>query len=191
MLGRYQRASSFLEGTRVPNGIISPGSNRVEEMTELWRAVVNHCRYAKDLSGLSGEKDSWQKPSETFSFRNGDCEDTSLLLADWLNSRGFRARVAVGDALRQGGHAWVVVEIGDRQYVLETTLAEVKGTPPESVTLASHYKPKYLFDRQNLYFRVNDQGVTSEYFSSSVWQALAYPSEATSPPNPLASKLST
>lgn len=174
MLGRYHRANAFLEGTRAPPAVGTDADNRLEELTALWSAVVKHCRYAKDLSGLSGEKDSWQRPSETYSFRNGDCEDTSLLLADWLISRGFNARVAIGDAVGQGGHAWCVVDLDGRQYVLETTLAKTPDVPPETQLVADRYRPRYLFDRQSIYFLEGDLGDIADYFSPDLWEALAY-----------------
>jgi predicted transglutaminase-like cysteine proteinase len=174
MLGRYHRANAFLEGTRAPPAIGTDAVNRLEELTALWSAVVTHCRYAKDLSGLSGEKDSWQRPSETYSFRNGDCEDTSLLLADWLISRGFNARVAIGDAVGQGGHAWCVVDLDGRQYILETTLAKTPDIPPETQLVADRYRPRYLFDRQSIYFLDGNLGDIADYFSPDLWEALAY-----------------
>ncbi len=174
MLGRYRRANAYLEGSRPPPGVGADAEDRLGEMVALWTAVVEHCRYAKDLSGLSGEKDSWQRPSETYSFRNGDCEDTALLLADWLISRGFNARVAIGNAVGEGGHAWCVVELEGRQYILETTLAKTSKVPPETQLVASRYRPHYLFDRQSLYFLDGQLGDIADYFSPDLWDALAY-----------------
>lgn len=187
MLGNYQRANAYLEGTRAPPGVGSDAEDRLAEITALWSEVVAHCRYAKDLSGLAGEKDSWQRPSETFSFRNGDCEDTSLLLADWLISRGFNTRVAIGEAVGMGGHAWCVVELEGRQYILETTLSETPATPPEAQTVADRYRPSYLFDRQSIYFLDGDFDDVADYFAPDLWEALAYqPSPTATSPSPLA-----
>lgn len=182
MLGTYHRANQFLEGMRPPPGVGSDATNRHEEMMAIWSAVLERCRYAKDLSGLKGEKDTWQRPSETFDFRNGDCEDTALLLTDWLLSRGFNARVAIGETVGIGGHAWTVVELEGRQYCLETTIGKVPKAAPETITVADRYRPQFLFDRRNIYFFDSKLTDVTEYFSSDHWIALAYEPSKTPPP---------
>ncbi len=178
MLGNYHRANHYLHGYRPPPEIASGATTRIEELTALWAAVVARCRYSKDLAGLAGKKDSWQAPSDTYSFRNGDCEDTSLLLADWLISRGFNTRVVIGHAPGKGEHAWCVTELEGRQYLLETTLEKIPDRPPETQLEASRYHPRFSFDRQNIYFVNGATRNVSDYFSPDLWEAFSYPGSA-------------
>ncbi len=178
MFGRYHRAHDYLEGMSPPPGVGSGAESRFDEMMAIWKKAVESCRYAVDLGGSNGEKDTWQRPSETYSFRNGDCEDSSLMLADWLIARGFDARVAIGQALAQGGHAWVVVRLHDKQYLLETTMNEVPQMPPEPVVAKGRYQPQFLFDRRNLYFPSGPRRDVIDYFSPSGWKPLTYERQA-------------
>jgi predicted transglutaminase-like cysteine proteinase len=178
MLGNYHRANQYLHGYRPPPEIGSGALTRVEELTAIWAAVVARCRYSKDLTGLAGRKDSWQTPSDTYSFRNGDCEDTSLLLVDWLISRGFNSRVVIGHTPGKGEHAWCVTELEGRQYLLETTLEKIPSNPPQTQLEASRYLPRFSFDRQNIYFINGATRNVSDYFSPDLWKAFSYPSSA-------------
>jgi predicted transglutaminase-like cysteine proteinase len=177
MMGKYHRANSFLEGMTPPPGISSNATNRYEEMMAIWSAAAKRCRYTVDLGGSSGEKDNWQRPSETYTFQNGDCEDSSLMLADWLLSRGFEARVAVGHALGQGGHAWVVVRLDGHQYLLESTLNDAPQNPPEPELVRDQYQPHYLFDHNSLYFPQGLSSTTVDYFDPNSWHNVLYPRE--------------
>ncbi|MFP6874667.1 MAG: transglutaminase domain-containing protein [Verrucomicrobiales bacterium] len=178
MLGNYHRANDYLHGYRPPPETGSGAATRIEELSALWAAVIARCRYSKDLAGGNGKKDSWQTPSDTYSFRNGDCEDTSLLLADWLISRGFNTRVVIGHASGRGEHAWCVTKLEGRQYLLETTLGKIPETPPETQLETARYHPRFSFDRQNIYFINGPSENVSDYFSPELWQPFSYPSSA-------------
>lgn len=175
MLGNYHRATHYLQGYRPPLAIGSGKSTRIEELTALWSEVLARCRYSKDLSGTAGKRDSWQAPPDTYSLRHGDCEDTSLLLADWLIARGFNARVVIGNAPGKGEHAWCVAELDGRQYLLETTLESIPSSPPETQWEATRYQPRFSFDRQKIYFIKESPDTISDYFSPKLWESYAYP----------------
>jgi hypothetical protein len=197
-LGKFHRAPSFLTGFSLPEPAPVPDSNTAEAMVRsLWRLVASRCRYQSDgadgpmahasavsagraksvgalpsipLAGQS-QIEAWQTPAETWLLKAGDCEDTSLLLADILISEGFDARVALGWNAQGGDHAWCVVRLEDgEQYILETTI-EPGGWPlrllPVSEASAA-YRPEQLFDRENLYFSIGGSPA-KDYWSENIW----------------------
>jgi hypothetical protein len=96
--------------------------------------------------------DSWQFADETQRLQRGDCEDSSIFLADWLMSRGFQVRVALGRYGDLGGHAWCVVKIDDKEYLIESTESRPDPTdPPLASRVGSRYVPEVLFDRFAMY----------------------------------------
>lgn len=184
--GAYRHVNQFLEGYAPPSHF-ADDVEPLARMRAIWRTVVEHCRYAEDVIGLRGERDQWQTPSETHAFAAGDCEDTSLLLADWLIAEGFDARVALGHLLEDdggegGGHAWVAVRLDGETYLLETTdtAAPGEGELPTVARAGHRYDARMLFDRERIYFRAR-AGWTPEYWSPREWTGVAYlpdPSEA-------------
>ena len=180
IVGNYHRATHYLQGYGPPNEIGATAKTRSEEIYAIWSEVVQRCRYSKDLSGSGGRKDSWQVPPDTYSLRNGDCEDTALLLADWLIARGFNARVVIGEANGKGEHAWCVAKLNGKQYLLETTLEKIPARLPETQQASAHYRPRYAFDRHSIYFIKKAAITTSDYFSSQTWEGYTYPLPASS-----------
>ncbi|MCP4847556.1 MAG: transglutaminase domain-containing protein [Verrucomicrobiaceae bacterium] len=180
LLGNYHRATHYLQGYSPPQAIGAATSTRLAELTALWSEVVTRCRYSKDFSGISEKKDSWQTPPDTYSLRNGDCEDTSLLLADWLIARGFTTRVVIGKAPGKDEHAWCVTELDGKQYLLETTLESIPAIPPETQSEAVRYQPRFSFDRQKIHFIKESPDIIFDYFSPELWQSYAYPVPQTS-----------
>ena len=180
ILGNYHRATHYLQGYRAPQEIGSGTPTRIEELIALWSEVVTRCRYSKDFSETAGKKDSWQTPPDTYSLRHGDCEDTSLLLADWLIARGFNTRVVIGKAPGKGEHAWCVTELDGRQYLLETTLESIPESPPKTQLEAGRYRPRFSFDRQKIYFIKESPDTISDYFSPELWESYTYPIPPTS-----------
>ncbi len=172
--GHYRRATDFFDGFRLP--IQSAADGTEERLREIWTAVLSHCRYEHDRPG-DRHGEAWKRPSETWREAAGDCEDTSLLLADALISAGIEARVAVGWNVHIGQHAWCVARIGDRQWVLESTLQLKDGVTPEPrpvAEAATEYQPEQIFDPERLYFR-EDGKIRSgcdDYWSESLWRGL-------------------
>jgi predicted transglutaminase-like cysteine proteinase len=172
LAGKYRYVNEFLTGFEPP-AYFPEGLSREEEMLAIWKAVLGQCRYARDADGIAGPRDYWQSPAETHGFANGDCEDTSILLSDWLISRGFDARVALGQMTDDNGvgqgHAWVVVRLGGKDYLLETTgRLDEDGRPPTVAAWGHYYSPQYLFDRERVYFR-KTEGWTPDYWSKVQW----------------------
>ena len=145
----------------------------------MWKAVVDHCRYQTDILGLAGQGEQWQFASQTHAFANGDCEDTSILLVDWLIARGFDARVALGWAQtpdgKTVGHAWAVCRVGDEEFILESTdhHYDPQG-PPTNAEAGNLYLPYALFDREHIYFR-RTEGWTPSYYATREWEAIDSP----------------
>lgn len=175
--GRVRRANEFLEGFSVMEGDDAAGGDEAR-ILELWRRVAAHCRYEADVerpvpTGNEPMTELWKTSRQTWAEASGDCEDTSILLADVLAGAGFDARVAIGWNGNIGQHAWVVVKCGARQFLLETTLQ--KGISCEDLVepsaVASFYQPEHLFDRERLYFTTaRPEGFGVDYFDPEVWK---------------------
>ncbi len=180
MKGDYRRVNDYLLGFE-PQVLLPETKTRRDELYAVWNSVLEHCRYQKDFAGAFGQRDSWQTPVETHRYANGDCEDTSILLADWLISRGFDARVALGRTDRYDGHAWCVVELDGEQYILETTdTTPDPRTPPLVGNIGRHYHPEFLFDREAIYFRRN-KGWVSDYWTDNAWIEVTHGGEVIAP----------
>ncbi|MCB1064900.1 MAG: transglutaminase domain-containing protein [Verrucomicrobiae bacterium] len=178
--GKFHRANDFLQGFQIPNAPSLPvGSSPTEKekvLRTVWHEVLRHCAYEYDQAGQH-QSEAWKLPSQTWHDAAGDCEDTSLLLADALHSVGIEARVAVGWNIHIGQHAWCVARIGDRQWILETTLSLKEGEAPELRTVADaaeEYQPEQLFDREQLYFRGDgkERAGCGDYWAASNWSGL-------------------
>ena len=120
-LGKIRRATDFMSGFKIPLSPAMQAAQSDEEKTlAIWQEMANRCTYELDQKRVDA-REAWKRPEETWKEKAGDCEDTSILLADALISAGINARVAIGWNGNIGQHAWCVVRIKDRQYVLEST----------------------------------------------------------------------
>lgn len=175
---QYQRANDFFSHLTLPAAFPETMSPR-EEMESIWKRVLDHCQYQTDhdTDNFGPAKDSWQTSAETLQRRSGDCEDTSILLADWLISRGIDARVVIGETTALQGHSWCVARVEGEVYLLETTVDsdEAPEHAPLAAELADRYRPEYLFDRDRLYFftdaRDQDRG---NLWDENLWRGVAY-----------------
>lgn len=173
--GRIRRATDFFEEFELPENPAAKLRQTPEErIAGLWSRIADRCEYELDQES-SETREVWKTSTETWADRAGDCEDTSILLTDALLSAGFDARVAIGWNGNIGQHAWVVVRVGERQYVLESTLQET--ITPESLTpleeAADFYQPEQLFDRDTLYFTsAEPEDFRSDCFSETLWKAV-------------------
>lgn len=170
--GAFRRATEFLEEFRLPDSSLVTEDPETT-MIRIWEAILRRCDYAHDRS-----TEAWKRSYETWNEASGDCEDTSILLADALISAGIEARVAVGWNIHIGEHAWCVARIGDRQWVLESTLQPETGqslSPRTVASVASEYRPEHLFDRQALYVRRGSPNPADclDYWTSVDWHPLA------------------
>ncbi|MCB1088980.1 MAG: transglutaminase family protein [Verrucomicrobiae bacterium] len=175
--GKVRRATDYLENFRLPVAVTPTTKSAESLMIAIWQTVLNHCDYEYDKSGLN-KSEAWRFPSETWRDAKGDCEDTSLLLADTLNSAGIDARVAVGWNIHIGQHAWCVARIGDQQWILESTLRLKKGQTPKPVPVvkgAEEYQPEQLIGFGALHFRTDGKirAGCGDYWSPEFWSTLS------------------
>ena len=156
----------FSKGTKSQK--VTEGMSELETLMTIWRDVADRCTYVFDAERIAGG-DAWQDPSETYKLGGGDCEDTSLLLADMLISAGIEARMAIG-LVKGGGHAWVAAKADGKEYLLESTIPSLgDGDRPAYVEEdAFDYMPLFLVDRGGIYVKRRN-GWTGDYFSSGVW----------------------
>lgn len=168
--GVFRYANEFLTGY-APPAVFSKDQSRVHELFTIWTAVHEGCTYVKDPIEEKTATDAWQTSLETQRLGRGDCEDSAIFLCDWLLARGFQARVALGRYGDLGGHAWVVVKLDDKEYLLESTEGRPDPSNPPLVTrVGSRYIPEVMFDRHALFVRSTPgQGWKGDYWSSSYW----------------------
>ena len=125
--------------------------------------VLDHQLYGPNMSEI------WQNSRQAYLYTRGDCEDHAILLADWLIALGYRARVVLG-TYRESGHAWVVLFVDGKEYLLEST----DKRRPRSISdfklarLAVDYHPIYQFDRQS--FWVNSGSKYTTRYQGGKWQ---------------------
>ena len=169
--GRFHHMSDYLQGW-APPAHFPQGVSRYDELVLIWRQVIGSVRYVPDTPSGTDEIDTWQFASETQNKLTGDCEDSSIFLADWLIARGFEARIAVGRFAEKGGHAWVVVRLDNDTYLLESTNPYADTlTPPRAADVGSRYVPEALIDRQGFYSRKRPNDLwDGDYFSKEKWQ---------------------
>jgi predicted transglutaminase-like cysteine proteinase len=142
---------------------------------EVWLEVLTHVQYVEDAEHF-GRDDVWQLAEETYRCGRGDCEDSSILLADWLETMGQKARVVLGE--HEGkGHAWVVLDKGGHHYILESTggAGRHRSSPPRSTEMRE-YVPEIQFDRTGVWFRTSNAW-TWDYSSQQEWKRGPWPLE--------------
>lgn len=174
--GQFRRATDYFEGFRIPSHGAAGDAPPESRLVAIWSAVLNRCDYEYDHKH-SDQGEAWKLPSQTWKEGRGDCEDTSLLLADALNAAGIEARVAVGWNLHIGQHAWCVARAGGRQWILESTLRLKDGQSPRPVPVAAgaeEYQPEQLIEPGRLHFRRDGQlrAGCADYWSEDLWGSL-------------------
>lgn len=170
--GRFRYVNEFLSGYQPP-ARFPKDQSRVQELFTIWSAVHAHCTYRLDPeTKKQSQLDCWQTAVETQNLQQGDCEDSSIFLADWLTARGFQVRVALGRYGDMGGHAWCVVRLDGSDYLLESTEGRPDlSNPPLADLIGSRYLPEVLFDRKAIYVRGAGSAQTwkGDYWSQQVW----------------------
>lgn len=183
--GNFRYVNEFLTGY-APPALFSKNQSRVQQLFTIWSAVHTNCVYTNDPGAKTGtsfatkeQTDCWQFADETQRLQHGDCEDSSIFLADWLMSRGFQVRVALGRYGDLGGHAWCVVKIDDKEYLIESTESRPDPTdPPLASRVGSRYVPEVLFDRFALYVpSSSNRAWKGDYWSANVWTRIEPRSE--------------
>lgn len=119
--------------------------------------------YMFDHLQYSGLADVWQNSRQAFYYTRGDCEDHAIILADWLIGLGRDARVVLG-TVNGEGHAWVVLFMDEKEYLLEATdkrkLRSVNDF--QLAYLATEYRPEYQFNRHQFWFNTGS-AMTTKY----------------------------
>lgn len=173
---RFHYVNEYLTGYEPPAHFQNKLS-RLDEMLTIWKAVIKGIRYVPDWSDGNSDNDAWQTAPETQKLGTGDCEDSSIYLADWLLARGFEARVCTGRCVEMGGHAWVVVRLDGKTYLLESTNSNANtNVSPLADEMGSRYVPEASFDRLAFYLRSNPAVPwDGDYWTKSKWQRVAPP----------------
>ena len=169
--GHYRYVNEFLTGYQPPSKFPKDQS-RIQKLFTIWSAVHKHCAYTLDPDGKKQQQtDCWQTALETQNKQRGDCEDSSIFLAEWLASQGFQVRIALGKYGDMGGHAWCVVRLDGNDYLLESTEGKPDlNNPPLADIVGSRYVPEVLFDRNAIYVRSKArQTWTGDYWSNRAW----------------------
>jgi len=141
------------------------------EAEQLWvphYAVSMRLKYEPDSKQYGGLLDVWQSSKQAFFNTRGDCEDHSLVIADWLIAMGEDARVVLGK-LKMRGHAWVVVFKDDKVFLLEATnkLKRKLWRHYPLAGLVANYHPEYMFNRE--YFWVNTGSTLTTDYKGQHW----------------------
>jgi hypothetical protein len=170
--GKYRRAPEFLDRFVLPKPA-RESDDALEEVYQIWTAIREKCHYEHDgKNGGQLNEERWQTPGETYAIGRGDCEDTSILLADALLSAGHEAKVAIGRNQKVGEHAWCVVKLNGEQYLLETTGGKPRDKAlPRVSEVGKYYVPRQLFDRDSVYFR-RGEGDVHDYWSDVAWDRI-------------------
>lgn len=135
----------------------------------VWDYVARNVKYTFDRKSQS-KSDFWLFPSEVLTLKEGDCEDSSFLLASLLIGSGispFNVRVALGELRGKngkslGGHCWVMYknEAG-RWCLLESTFDRAPWSMPAAERFTDggdvSYLPFYVFNNYHLWAVYHDK----------------------------------
>lgn len=141
---------------------------RTEQLWVPLYTIAHKLVYQRDHLQYPGLQDVWQSSRQAFYNTRGDCEDHALILADWLISMGYDARVVLGTAMREG-HAWVVVFHEGQEFLLEATSKRKKmdWSLYPLAGLQTDYQPKYMFNRR--FFWTNKGSEYTTRYSGVQW----------------------
>lgn len=141
----------------------------VENVYNAMNFIAARLRYQLDEKQFRGYKEMWQTSKEAYVRMRGDCEDHAILLADWLQSLGFDARVAVG-RFKGEGHAWVVWFNRGEAFIIEATSKRQRRFYPLA-TMLPDYRASYMFDREGFWQKKRHTAL-EDYKTG--WQKTAY-----------------
>lgn len=149
------------------NGYVPFAADSVWKPLDYLRTRIT---YLLDKSHYKGRSDVWQTAKDSLNQTFGDCEDHSIVLADWLIGLGYDARIALGEVQfpgdKRGGHAWVVLFDKGKEYILEATSKARWRQLPLAASLPYYY-PRYMFNRDYLWS--NTGSVYTVKYSGKKW----------------------
>jgi hypothetical protein len=168
--GRFRYLNEFLTGYEPP-AMFPEEVEPLYTLYTIWKSVLTNCIYTEDSDERMPKRDVWQTALETLNRGRGDCEDTSILLTDWLIKRNISARVAIGRYGDIGGHAWCVAKVDNIDYLLESTAGKPDSNhPPYAADVGDRYIPEVLFDRDAIYIRNSTKAKwDGDYWSNKTW----------------------
>jgi len=135
-------------------------------------AVAMMKTYQYDKIQYSGLVEVWQNSRQAFYYPRGDCEDHAIVLADWLISTGYDARVAVG-TYNGGGHAWVVLFKNKSEYLIEATSKSKNISENLSPAfLETEYNPTMQFNRTEFWVKTDKKQTTR--YNGSHWKLASH-----------------
>ncbi len=131
-----------------------------EKIHVLHQWVGNQIRYVKFVRGrmeiegkLSVQNDLWNSPSVTRRVGVGNCANKSFLLASLIRNAlpASNVKCVLGNLYngKPGGHAWVQVNLGGIDYIVESTRADIPTFVPADG--AERYEAVHKFDDNSVY----------------------------------------
>ena len=130
-------------------------------------------KHKRDDKLFNSKMDLWQTSQGAFIRGRGDCEDHSVIFADWLIDMGLDARVVLGD-YKGRGHAWVVVLDDDKFFLLEPT-SKHKSRRWRHYPLArriTDYHPRIMFNQDTYWVNTGSKFTTN--YMSDTWKIASY-----------------
>ncbi len=139
---------------QITNGI----SSLQDKVIACWDYVAGQIRYKPFISAeikventRSIQQDFWQTPSMVSKTRVGNCANKAFLLASLLRQELSPTQVytVLGNLSNghEAGHAWVQVNLGGTEYIVEATRNDV---PMLDVRKAARYQPVHYFNDQQM-----------------------------------------
>ena len=132
-------------------GITSP-EDRIAALHNFVASQIRYTRFVKGKLWVEGKSsvqdDLWNLPSITARVKVGNCANKAFLMTSLLRQDMSSSQVhcVLGNLYngKAGGHAWVKVNLGGQDYVIETTRADVPALVLASS--ADRYEAVHLFN---------------------------------------------
>ena len=135
-------------------------TNLEDKIVALHNFVASQIRYTRFVKGKlwvegksSVQDDLWNMPSLTARLKVGNCANKAFLMTSLLRQDMPSGQVyaVLGNLYngKAGGHAWVQVNLGGQDYVIETTRADVE--PLVLASIATRYEAVHLFNDETAY----------------------------------------
>ncbi|WP_238322369.1 transglutaminase-like domain-containing protein [Vibrio mexicanus] len=132
--------------------------------------IARKKNYQYDHEQYGGLMEVWQSSRQSYYYPSGDCEDHAILLTDWLIESGYNAYVALGKYDNEG-HAWVVLFIDGKEYVLEATQKSGFGRKYPLASTLPKYQPQYRFNRTEFWLNTGSSKITQ--YASKHWKLMS------------------
>jgi len=149
-----------LEVQELYEGLTAGLNNLEDRLSALHGWVASEVKYVKFVRGelrvnghLSVQNDLWQMPSQVIRTQVGNCANKSFLLASLLRNELSAENVhcVLGNLYngKPGGHVWIELNLGGRDYIMESTRPDVSPLVPTFAT--DRYEGVHLFNDKSVY----------------------------------------